>query len=60
MDQDPIQTKTRHLAALQIGDQVLQMCELHARLEQAQAEIAALKQQLSEALKPHGDVPDPQ
>ena len=51
---DELQTKTREYAALQLGSQLLQLCELQARIESLTAQLAAVTKERDDlkAVKP--------
>lgn len=50
-----VQQKLRELIALQLGDQILKLCELQAVNEALQAELAQVKADRNK--EPDGDLP---
>lgn len=54
---DPIAVKTRELAQVQIGSQVLSLCEAHATIAVLQEQLAAITTE-RDALKKAGEQAD--
>lgn len=54
---DPIAVKTRELAQIQIGSQVLSLCEAHAALTVLQEQLAAVTKERDD-LKKAGEQAD--